>query len=310
MSTARPRSRRAATRSPSSCSTTPSSRCVSPSATRSSAPSESFEQLGSSSRACRARASRPEPRHAAAAPSPRRRRRRRGRAPARSPRHHARRAPFSYDSRAACRADRPPAGDRTRTPGTDPSSSSSSAAHGGVVGEIVERHLAERGEMARDAGVALGARLLRECLVGDLAHDVAAELPAPALDLEHPGDDEIVDDRRSSKSCPSASANSAKARRSALGAEDRGVVEDRPLDGASWSSRAAIRARSVPGSSSDRRSSPHSAVSWASSVRNSGLPPLRSQRRPTRSVLRHVRPATASTSAAVSHSSTRRRSAA
>ena len=99
---------------------------------------------------------------------------------------------------------------------------------GGVVGEIVERHLAERREMGRDARVALGARLLRERLVGDLADDVAAELPAPALDLEHPGDDEIVDETLV-EVLPERFGELGEGAERSLGAEDRGVVEDRPL---------------------------------------------------------------------------------
>ena len=82
--------------------------------------------------------------------------------------------------------------------------------------------------MGRDAGVALGARLLRERLVRDLAHDIAAELPAPALDLEHPGDDEIVDETLV-EVLPERFGELGEGADRSLGAEDRGVVEDRPL---------------------------------------------------------------------------------
>ena len=60
---------------------------------------------------------------------------------------------------------------------------------GGVMGEVldlVEVLALLAGQGHRHAGVALGARALGERLVGDLAHDVAAEPPPAAVELEDP----------------------------------------------------------------------------------------------------------------------------
>ena len=58
---------------------------------------------------------------------------------------------------------------------------------------LVDHQVAELREIPRRAGVALGPGLLRQRAVGDLADDVAAELPAPAVAHDQTVLDEGVD---------------------------------------------------------------------------------------------------------------------
>ena len=100
---------------------------------------------------------------------------------------------------------------------------------GGVVGDVVDAVATGRHD-GGDAGVALRPHPLGQCLVDDLTHDVAAELPALAVQLEKSGARQVVE------------VGDAEVLTHLLGEprqrpdvlvvpEDGGVVEDRPLDG-------------------------------------------------------------------------------
>ena len=65
-----------------------------------------------------------------------------------------------------------------------------------VVRHLVDRRLRHVGHHRRGAGVALGPHQLRQRLIGDLAHDVAAEPPRAAVLVVGDVEEAVVDEQR------------------------------------------------------------------------------------------------------------------
>ena len=96
-----------------------------------------------------------------------------------------------------------------------------------VVGDVVDRR-APLGHHGGDAGVALGPHPLGQRLVGDLAHDGAAEAPPPAVDLEQPVGGELVEVGEVEVLAHRLAEPGERADR-VRRPEHGGVVDDRPL---------------------------------------------------------------------------------
>ena len=171
--------------------------------------------------------------------------------------------------------------DRRATPGTGPDLDEQLGRGRRVVGDVVDAG-ATRRQHRGDAGVALRPHPLGQCLVRHLAHDVAAELPDPPVDLEQAGRRPARRGRRGRSPGPSPWRTWPERRSSPRWPSTAALSRIARCGRSSWSRRAAIRARSEPGRSAPL---PQSAASAASSVRNSGLPPPRSTSGSTISVV-------------------------
>ena len=121
----------------------------------------------------------------------------------------------------------------------------------GVVGDLVDRRIRHVGHHRGRSRVALGAHQLRQRLVRDLAHDIAAEPPGAAVLVVGHVEESVVDECSMSAGSSSWPSSMAKCcndltapdvpRTDALSSTARGP-------GASRSSREAMSARSEPGS--------------------------------------------------------------
>ena len=141
-------------------------------------------------------------------------------------------------------------GERAGHPGHPAELGDQLGRRGGVVGEVldlVEVLALLGGERHRHAGVSLGARALGEGLVGDLAHDVAAEAPPAAVELEDPVGRQLERRRRGRTPGSSPSANSSRAIVDPLGPSTAALSTTARRGGGSWSRRAAMSARNEPG---------------------------------------------------------------
>ena len=96
-----------------------------------------------------------------------------------------------------------------------------------VVGDVVDRRAA-LGHHGGDAGVALCPHPLGQRLVGDLAHDRAAEAPPPAVDLQHPVGGQLIEVGETEVLAHRLGEPGQRADR-IRGPEHGGVVDDRPL---------------------------------------------------------------------------------
>ena len=108
---------------------------------------------------------------------------------------------------------------------------------GDVMGDTLDGHAGDATHHLRGPGVAIGPRGLRQRCVRDLSHDVAAEPPPVAVDLEKAGILQCVHvlHRKRLVEHPSEVLQGRQGR---PGAEHRGVLDDRTLG-----DRKAIEAR-------------------------------------------------------------------
>ena len=115
------------------------------------------------------------------------------------------------------------------TPSTGPELDQQLGRRGGVVGDVVDAVATGRHD-GGDAGMALRSHSLRQRLVDDLPHDVAAELPALAVELDQSGARQVVE--VGDAEVLTHLLGEPRQRRDVLVVpEHGGVVEDRPLHG-------------------------------------------------------------------------------